>query len=354
MKLLIGGSPSKIFHLKEFEKELINLGVECKLVIDSEICDGFPSRKVSNWFQTRKKIDQLIYEFKPDVILVDRQRHFARAACKYNIPLIIHLRGDIWKELEWAKHTLYKSFFKRIALQTWVSISKQTFQKTSLIVPICKYLENIVKENYPDKNTGVMYQGISSSRWYPVKGMTLKHPCVGLLQGAVIWGKTKEILILENVLKSMPNVTFYWAGDGPYREKILSELNKYKNFEWLGPLEYPDKVREYLTEIDVYALVSGIDMSPLTLQEAQLMKKPVVATNVGGIPELMINEETGFLIEKGDANGWIEKLSLLINDEEKRKIMGKLGRKFIEDTFDWNKIAKEFLEILKQNGIAKL
>ncbi len=351
MKLLIGGSPSKIFHLKEFQKALTNLGVECKLVIDSEICNGFPSRKISDWFQTGKKIEQLICEFKPDIILVDRQRHFARAASKYSTHLIIHLRGDIWKELEWAKHTLYKSILKRIALQTWITISKQTFQKSALIVPICKYLEKIVKENYPDKKTGVMYQGISASRWYPVKGMTLKHPCVGLLQGAVIWGKTKEILILENVLKSMPNVTFYWAGDGPYREKILSVLKKYKNFEWLGSLEYPDKVREYLTEIDVYALVSGIDMSPLTLQEAQLMKKPVVATNVGGIPELMINGETGFLIEKGDVNGWIEKLSLLIQNEEKRKIMGELGRRFIEETFNWNKVAKEFLEILKKNEI---
>jgi len=351
MRLLIGGSPSKIFHLREFENALTNLGVECKLVIDSDVCNGFPSRKISDWFQTRKKFDRLISDFKPDVILVDRQRHFARAASKYQIPLVIHLRGDIWKELEWAKHTLYKSLPKRIALQTWISITKQTFQKSSLIVPICKYLENRVKEHYPEKKTGVIYQGITASRWYPAKGMTLKHPCVGMLQGAVIWGKAKEMLILENVLKSMPNVTFYWAGDGPYRDKILSILKKYKNFKWLGPLQYPDKVREYLTEIDVYALVSGIDMSPLTLQEAQLMEKPVVATNVGGIPELMKNDETGFLIENGDSNDWIKKLSLLVNDEQKRKTMGESGRMFIEENFNWNKVAKEFLEIIKKEKI---
>ena len=347
MRLLIGGSPSKIFHLKEFEKALIDLGVECKLVIDTDVSNGFPSKKISNWFQTGKKFEHLISEFKPDFILVDRQRHFTRAASKKEIPLIIHLRGNIWKELEWAKHTLYKPFLKRIALQTWISISNETFQKSSLIVPICKHLEDIVKEKYPDKKTGVMYQGISPSIWYQKKGMSLKHPCVGLLQGAVIWGKAKEMLSLETVLRSMPDVTFYWAGDGPYREKILSVLNKYPNFEWLGSLKYPDKVREYLSEIDVYALISGIDMSPLTLQEAQLMKKPVVATNVGGIPELMKNNITGFLIEKGNSAEYIEKLSLLVNDEQKRKDMGELGRKFIEDNFNWSKIAKEFLKIIK-------
>jgi len=340
-----------MFHLKEFASALTDLGVDCKLVVDTDICSGFPSRKVTDWFQSRRKFDQLISEFKPDIILVDRQRHFALAASKQNIPLVIHLRGDIWKEMEWAKHTLYKSLPKRIALQTWISITRQTFQKSPLIVPICQHLEKIVRQNYPDKKTGVMYQGITPSGWYPLEGMTLKHPCVGLLQGAVIWGKTQEMLILENVLKSMPDVTFYWAGDGPYREKILAILGKYDNFKWLGNLQYPDKVREYLTEIDVYALVSGIDMSPLTLQEAQLMKKPVVATNVGGIPELMKNNETGFLIERGDADGWIEKLSLLVNDKEKRKTMGENGRKFVEENFNWNKIAREFLDILEKNRI---
>lgn len=351
LRLLIGGSTSKIFHLKEFANALNELGVETKVVIDTDIYMGFPSRKISDWFQTKNKFELLIKEFKPDVILVDRQRHFALAASKTDIPLIIHLRGDIWRELEWAKRTLYKSVPKRIALQVWISIMKQTFEKSSLIIPICKYLEKIVVQNYPNKKTNTMYQGISPSRWYHDKGMTLKHPCVGLLQGAVIWGKAKEMLVLQNVLKSMPNVTFYWAGDGPYREKILSVLKKYENFKWLGSLQYPEKVREYLTEIDVYALVSGVDMSPLTLQEAQLMKKPVVATNVGGIPELMKNNETGFLVEKGNSDEWIEKLSLLINDEGKRKIMGENGRKFVEENFNWNKVAKDFLRILEIHGI---
>ena len=165
MKILIGGSPTKMFHLKEFADALTNLGVECKLVVDTDICRGFPSRKVSDWFQNRKKFDELISEFNPDIILVDRQRHFALAASKQNIPLIIHLRGDIWKEIELAKQTLYKSFPKRIALQVWISIAKQTFQKSSLIIPICQHLEKIVKQNYPDKKTGVIYQGITPSRW---------------------------------------------------------------------------------------------------------------------------------------------------------------------------------------------
>ena len=55
MKLLIGGSPSKKFHLEEFTKALEALEVQTKVVMDTEIYTGFPSRKISNWFQTKNK-----------------------------------------------------------------------------------------------------------------------------------------------------------------------------------------------------------------------------------------------------------------------------------------------------------
>jgi len=181
--------------------------------------------------------------------------------------------------------------------------------------------------------------------------MELKHPCVGILQSATIWEKTKELMILPKILEKMPNVHFYWAGDGVYKDQVLPLLKKYENFHWLGSLEYPNKVREFLTEIDVYALISGIDMSPLTLQEAQLMEKPVIATNVGGIPELMKDGETGYLIEKNNSEELFEKLSTLFNDLEKAKEMGKKGRDFVKSNFNWDRICNDFLNHLKKHNI---
>ena len=348
-RLLIGGSSSKLFHLKEFADVLGNFGVECKVVFDAQIYDGFPSRKIKNWFQTRSKFNELINEFKPDAIFVDRQRHFGLAATKTHIPLIVHLRGDYWKEMKMAKETLYKSLPKRLALWKWDQIGERCFQNANLILPICKHLENIVIERYPTKNVATLYQGITPSRWYHVKVMNLNHPCVGLLQGAVIFEKAKEMSILEKVLIALPHVTFYWVGDGPYREYVLSSLKKYDNFKWLGPLQYPDKVREYLSEIDIYALVTGIDMSPLTLLEAQLMEKPVVATNVGGVSELMKDGETGFLVEKGNHQQLIDKITILFEDTKKAKEMGKAGRKFVVNNFSWEIIGKKFLETTKKH-----
>ncbi len=350
MRVLIGGAPSKLFHLNEFKKSLASLGVEARVVIDTEIYDGFPSKNIKKWFQTKSKFNKLINNFQPDVILVDRQHTLFDVACiETKIPVFVLLRGDYWSEIKWAKETLYKGIVMKTVLQIKEKRAEKCFQGSTVILPICNYLKDIVNNNYPEKPTKILYQGIDPKKWYPSEGLTLKHPCVGLLQGAVIWGKTREMLVLQKVLESMPDVMFYWVGDGPYAEKILSVLKKYKNFKWLGSLEYPDKVREYLTEIDVYVLISGIDMSPLTLQEAQLMRKPVVATNVGGIPELMKDNETGFLVKKGNADELIKKLTFLINNKEKRKIMGDAGKKFVENNFSWNKIAKEFINIVKNS-----
>jgi len=344
MKLLIGGSSSKLFHLKEFAQNLERINVECKVVFDSDYADGFPSRKVGNWFKPNSKFTELVNDFKPDAVFVDRQQHFGLEALNNEIPLFVHLRGDFWAESKMAKETLYRYPPKRSVIWLKERIAHTCFQKSKIILPICKHLENVVKNHYPKKSTSVLYQGITPENWFRTDGMKLKHPCVGLLQGAVIFEKTKELLTLTKVLEKMPDVTFYWVGDGPYRDDVLPILEKFDNFKWLGALEYPDKVRDFLTEIDVYALLSGIDMSPLTLLEAQLMEKPVIATNVGGIPELMKNNETGFLIEKSDHQTLIEKLELILNDIPKATSLGKAGKEFVSSNFSWKIIAKNFVD----------
>lgn len=348
MKLLIAyGSLGKFFHLKEFSNALSNEGVEIKLVRDIDFSRGFPSKNISDWFIGNKKFKKLIQEFKPDVIFVDRQTHFGLHSIKSGIPTFVLLRGHYWLEHYWAMKTLGGSLKIRIALFFRNRISEKVFAESTAVLPICKYLEDIVKEHHSDQNTGVFLEGIDSKRWYSTEKMELKHPCIGLVQDANWWGKTKELLILEEVLKKMPNTFFYWVGDGQYRDKILEKLEKYENFKWLGRLEYPDQVRKFLETIDIYALITGMDLAPLTLKEAQLMKKPVVATDVGGNKEMMVDKKTGFLVKEGDHLELIEKLSNLLKNKDESVKMGEEGAKFVQEEFNWEKVAKNFLKIIQ-------
>ncbi len=348
MKLLIAyGSLGKFFHLKEFAEELKRQNVEVKLVHDIDYSRGFPSKKISEWFTGDRKFKNLIKEFSPDAIFVDRQSHFALHSIKSEIPTFVLLRGHYWQEYFWGMKTLGKNIKNRFSIWFRNRISEKVFSEATAILPICGYLEEIVKKKYPDQNTGVFLEGIDSSRWFPVEKMKLNSPNVGLIQDANWWGKTKELLVLEKVLEKMPTVTFYWVGDGIYRKEITSKLEKFENFKWLGRLEYPEQVRKFLESIDVYALITGMDLAPLTLKEAQLMKKPVIATDVGGDSEMMIDQKTGFLVKEGNAEEIIQRLGQLLENSEFATKMGIEGAKFVKQEFNWEKVAKNFLEIIK-------
>ena len=346
MKLLIGGATSKLFHLKEFGEALKKQNSEYLLVHDIDVISGFPSRKIKDWFPTKKKFEKIISEFKPDAIMVDRQLHFGLTASKTDIPLFVHLRGDYWSEIQWAKETLYSDPIMRSVLWYKNKIAEKCFKNSKLILPICDYLKNITDEKYPNKSK-VMYQGIDSKRWHSTDGMKLNHPCVGLLQSASIWGKTREMLILEKIFQKFPNVTFYWVGDGIFRQQILDVLGKYENFKWLGNLEYPNKVRKFLSSIDLYLLLSGYDTFGMTIVEAEVMQVPVIATNVGGTSETMINGKTGFLVNQGDIKEIEKNITLLLNDKDFSKQMGNEGRKFVIENFSWEKSTKKFIQDMK-------
>ena len=340
------GSIGKYFHLKDFGEALTRFDIDYQLVRETDYVVGFPTKQIGKLISSKRKFKKLIESFKPDAVLVDRQSNFGLEVIKAGIPLFVILRGHHWSELEFAKETIYKDLLMRKIVDLRGQIAEKVFAGATAILPVADYLTNIIKEHHPQQSVEVYVEGVNSTRWYKQKGMQLKHPCVGLLQDANWWRKTREMLTLEKVIEKMPEVNFYWVGDGQYKDKILPVLEKFENFHWLGPLQYPDKVREYLTEIDVYALITGMDLASLSLKEAQLMGKPVVATNVGGNPEMMMDGKTGFLVKEGDADDLFEKLSSLLKNKEMSLEKGSNGTKFIEEKFSMDASAKNFIRIL--------
>ena len=352
MKLLIAVDKARFHNLKQLGDELTKYGIDYKLIDDLDIYDN-PSifDKYVRWMKTPKKFQNIINEFKPDMVLTERVSHFSLLVIKSKTPLWIYLGGDHWTEIEQFDKITKISPLRKIELWYKRRINEKCFRESKTIIADDKYIVRLVKKRYPDKKIILMYNGIAESDWIPDKKMDLKHPCVGLLQRAQVWGKAQEMLILPKIIEAFPNVTFYWAGDGPHRNKLLSILKKYDNFEWLGYLQYPDKVREYLASIDVYALLSGLDTSPHSVLEAGLMKRPIVATDIGGVSEIIIDGKTGFVVEKGNYEEYIDKISILINDEKKRKQMGNEEYEYIRNNFTWKKVVKEFVSVINEKNI---
>ena len=79
------------------------------------------------------------------------------------------------------------------------------------------------------------------------------------------------------------------------------------------------------------------------------MEKPVIATNIGGIPELIEDGNTGFLIETGDDQDLIKKINQILDQPIIANNMGSKGKKIMQKNFSWDNIAKKFVDVLNQN-----
>ena len=350
MKLLIIGDKSRFIHLESFCDSLEKYHFESRLIYDIDFLSGFFDSPTSK-AKSKKKFEKMISEYNPDFVLLDRVSKLGLDISKQNIPFGILLRGNIWEEIQSYKKKSKVFLRENISIRKYKKMVDECFDLADIIFPISKYLEDEVRERYPKRKIELLYaDGRDPSGWNECQGMKLEHPCVGLLQGAGVWKKTKEILTLDRVLKELPNVNFYWAGDGNYKDDILEVLEQHDNFKWIGKIEYPEQVKQFLTEIDIFALFSGLEGFGQSILEAQLMKKPTICSNVGGIPEIIKDEYNGFLIELNDHIEWKKRILQVLDDTKKAKEMSQNGYDVVSKNFNWKIIAEKFNDVIIKNS----
>jgi glycosyltransferase involved in cell wall biosynthesis len=144
-----------------------------------------------------------------------------------------------------------------------------------------------------------------------------------------------------------PNVHFVIVGDGPFREEYARkaiELGLREHVTWTGLVEDPFTAGVYDAAEVVCQASRWEEVFGWVIAEAMAYRKPVVATRVGGIPELVMDADSGFLIERGDVEKLAEKVLRLILDPARRQSMGIAGRRIVEAKFDLQKNVAQLLE----------
>ncbi|MBU0701853.1 glycosyltransferase [bacterium] len=150
---------------------------------------------------------------------------------------------------------------------------------------------------------------------------------------------------VEGVLREFPTVKFLLIGDGPIREdleSIVSELDLRKHVIFLG--ERNDVV-ELLKIMDIFVLPSKSEGLSNTILEAMSAELPVIATDVGGNSELVVDGETGILIQPGDIFALSVAIINLLRDDEKRKKMGEAGFIRAREKFSIELMVKSYEEL---------
>jgi glycosyltransferase involved in cell wall biosynthesis len=136
------------------------------------------------------------------------------------------------------------------------------------------------------------------------------------------------------VINEMPRARFLVIGDGPTRpqlEALSSELRITRNVHFAGGR---GDVARLLHAIDVFALTSTTECFPMALLEAMACARPAVCTAVGGIPEMINDGETGYLVPPKDPAQLAARLVRLLSDPQTARRMGRAGRHRVEAEFD--------------------
>lgn len=153
------------------------------------------------------------------------------------------------------------------------------------------------------------------------------------------------------VLKNIKNAHFVIVGDGPQRErleKMAKELGIEESITFVGLLDY-EEIPRYMAAADIYAHPAYSESFGKACAEASACAKPVVAFKVGGIPEVIIDGETGLLVENGNTKQYAKALIKLIKNEKMRKTMGEKGRKYIK-RYEFEKRERKVAQVYRMTA----
>jgi glycosyltransferase involved in cell wall biosynthesis len=290
----------------------------------------------------------IIRRFKPDIVYSDSplyasQFELASLLSPKSTPVVLHLRGDLWRE-HWAVFAS-APLGKRILLMQQYSYNWGAVTLASKVTPICRWLQSVVRHYVPWKRSEVVYQGVDPKQFRSEEGFDALHPSVAILQNHSILPKVQGLLNFKSVVERLPRVHFYIAEGEAWAQQFLGLVKEHyaetSNVHFIKDVTTIEAVSRMLTACDCYVLASGLDCCPTTVLEASLLEKPVLASRVGGVPEIIANGYTGWSIDNSNVDEWVNKIQMLINDAKLCRRMGRQGREWVSQKFEWATIARQ-------------
>jgi glycosyltransferase involved in cell wall biosynthesis len=191
--------------------------------------------------------------------------------------------------------------------------------RAGLAAGVCRADRTTVIPNSVDPGDPPAARGSS----VPVKIVTV---------GRLAWPKDYETLIRAFATLG-PGAVLSVVGDGPLRPEIERELDVKGLTDRVTLVGEVDDVRARLADADIFVLASRSEGMPMSILEAMAAGLPVVASSVGGVPEVVVDGQSGFLVAPSHPDELADRLRRLTEDERLRRAFGAAGRARVEERF---------------------
>jgi len=293
-----------------------------------------------------------------DVIHLHEYRSYISLAVgyyakKYHIPYVLQAHGQLPRTAKWRLKQVFDVFFGYRLLRDAskvIALSKveaeqykcmgMSEEKIAIIpngIDLSEYAELPPKGafkkkfNIPEDKKIILYLG----RIHKIKGIDFLIRACAYLKNKMSFKNT--ILIIAG------------PDDGYLSEiKYLAQASDVSNsILFVGPLYGADKLAAYV-DSEVYVLPSRYETFPMTILEAYACGKPIVASRVGGLKDLVIDGETGLLFELGNVKQLARSIFNLLNSNDVAKEMGLKGKNFVRENFTIEKVVERLEKVYEE------
>ena len=159
--------------------------------------------------------------------------------------------------------------------------------------------------------------------------------------------------IAKKIIHKRQDVHFVIVGEGEQYERIRTEIQRMEISNSFSLLGWQKELKPIYDILDIVCLTSLNEGTPVSLIEAQACEKVIVATDVGGVRDIVFPGENGYVVSLGDENEFIKKIITLLEDRKIRQKMGSCGKKFVFENFDKEKllenINKLYSKLIRDN-----
>jgi glycosyltransferase involved in cell wall biosynthesis len=306
------------------------------------------------------EIKKLIKDYKPDIVHTHAAKsgaigRLAASAC--NVPVIVHtFHGHV-----------FHSYFGKAKTNAFIQIERYLARKSSGIIAISDIQKQELGDTYkicPMEKIKVIPLGLDLDKFQEqteIKRAAFRSKylieddeiAIGII-GRIVPIKNHSLFVaaiarLKN--QSHQKLRFVIVGDGDMRAQTEIELAAAQ----IDYAYFPSENRaaqaictSWLTEMDVVfagldiiALTSHNEGTPVSLIEAQAASKPVVSTNVGGVADVVLRNQTGFITPPGDIEAFAEALLQLSENENKRQEFGLAGQYYVKERFSYQRLVRD-------------
>lgn len=355
--LLIGGEKDETEESSTFILDSLDLTPTIIPEMKREI--GFKEDKIAY-----KKLKDIIKEFQPDIVHTHASKAGTlgrMAAYKCKVPVIVHtFHGHV-----------FHSYFGKTKTIFYKNIERYLAKKSTKIVAISEIQKNELTKQHKicDKNkVAVVPLGFDLSRFqedYESKRIDFrKHYlieddeiAIGII-GRLVPIKNHTLFldaINQALKKSNKKVRVFIIGDGEEKENLIqhckelkldvTEFNQHKKKATITFTSWVKNVDWANAGLDIIALSSLNEGTPVSLIEAQAANNPIVTTNVGGVENVVLKDKTGFVVSSENVDDFSEALLKLVENDVLRKQMGEKGWEFVKEKFHYERLINDMRQL---------